>query len=99
MAIRYEINNTYIASKDNGAIISKLKKYVSPECNLPKNTLVAFRTLCNFFIHPSGEELIFSNRLSLIENITGLISGNKNIEVSQIYDCDILVNSLIFYSK
>lgn len=82
MAIRSPENCVSIFTKDDGFIMNKLKFYTSSECKSPNSMLVAFRVLCNMFLHPISEGLIFKNRLELLENITGLSQVNKNIEIA-----------------
>lgn len=82
LAVRYKPNNNYISTASGGLILEKLKKYAGPDCSNSKNTLVAFRVLCNLFVHPAGEEAVVSNKLAILENIAGLNTDNKNIEVS-----------------
>lgn len=82
MAIRFSDNCESIFTKDDGFIMEKLKYYSNCECKSSSTMLVAFRVLCNMFIHPIGQGLIFKNRLELLENITGLNQVNKNIEIA-----------------
>ncbi|KAI4461369.1 phospholipase a-2-activating protein [Holotrichia oblita] len=80
LALRNEINNALISTRDGGSIISTLKGYLS-ESRLQNNIVVTLRTLCNFFCHSSGEDLMFNNRVELLETVIGISIQNKNIEV------------------
>lgn len=96
MAVKYQINNTEISLKNNGDIIKKILDYISPTCNIPNNTLVALRFLCNLFVHPTGEQLIYENRIDILENITSLKIGNKN---AQIATATLLLNIVVLCLK
>lgn len=81
LAVKIADNNKEISLKYGMALMDKLKHFVSGTCKVLNNMLVSFRTLCNLFAHPYGEEIIFKNRIELLENITSLKSNNKNIQV------------------
>lgn len=80
LALRNDINNQIISTRDNGSIINKLKSYLT-DTKMQNNVVVTLRTLCNFYCHSSGEELIFKNRVELLETVIGISLQNKNIEV------------------
>lgn len=89
LALRNEVNNAVISTRDDGAIIGLLKGYLT-ESKLQNNIVVTLRTLCNFYCHFCGEELIFKNRVELLETVIGISIQNKNIEVRNI--ANFLVN-------
>ncbi|KAF5272219.1 hypothetical protein FQA39_LY01301 [Lamprigera yunnana] len=82
MAARFPDKNRLIFCKHKDKIIDKLKYCISLECKSSSCMLVAFRALCNMFLHPPSEQLIFEYRLDLLENITSLCQMNKNIEIA-----------------
>lgn len=91
LALRNEINNALISTRDGGSIVSTLKGYLN-ESRLQNNIVVTLRTLCNFFCHSSGEDLMFNNRVELLETVIGISIQNKNIEVTFL-----VFNFLVFY--
>lgn len=62
--------------------MEKLKQFINQSCQIPNNTLVSLRFLCNLLIYPPGEELVFTHRVDLLENITTFQTSNKNIQIS-----------------
>lgn len=85
LAVRLEKNNMTICTRNNGEIIEKLKYCLSNGCKVPNNTLVALRALSNLCAFKTGEDAIFENKFDILENVTGLGSVNKNIQVGVCY--------------
>nr|XP_022905059.1 phospholipase A-2-activating protein [Onthophagus taurus] len=96
LAMKLEENNKIISERNDGEIIEKLKPFIGNDCKVQNNVVVSLRTLSNFFCYKSGEELMFKNRVEIIEDIVGLCSSNKNIEVGI---ATLLLNSTILSHK
>lgn len=81
MAVRHQKNNEIISSMNNGVVIEKLKNFISESCRVVNNMVVALRTICNLCLHETGENLVYTNRFDILENITALSHLNKNCQV------------------
>ncbi|XP_063925549.1 phospholipase A-2-activating protein [Zophobas morio] len=82
MAVRHKKNNEVIARANNGSILEKLLSFVSENCKIANNVVVALRTLSNLLIHEYGEQLVFEHRFDIVENVTALGVLNKNGQIA-----------------
>ncbi|CAG9765638.1 unnamed protein product [Ceutorhynchus assimilis] len=82
MAVKDPINNNLIVALNDGQIMEKLKKFISNSSNVPNNTIVGLRSLCNLCVHDAGENLVFDNRFDIVESITTLGQLNKNGQIA-----------------
>lgn len=81
LAVRFEVNNKEICKRGGDQFVDKLKTFISKDCKVVNNTLVAIRILCNLFAGDFGQEVVFQNRFDILENMAALSLTNKNIQV------------------
>lgn len=81
IAVKHEKNNELIVALGSDQIMGKLKHFISEQCSVVNNKIVALRTLSNLCLHGPGETLMFNNRFDVVENITSMRGLNKNAQV------------------
>lgn len=81
LALRNEVNSSLICTKDNGKIVELCLRYLSSQ-NTTNNMLVSLRALANLFQHDIGASLIETNKMNILEAITGVSNSNKNIQIA-----------------
>ncbi|CAG9833993.1 unnamed protein product [Diabrotica balteata] len=82
LAVRHKKNNEVISSLNNGIIFEKIKTYISCECTIVNNMVIALRTITNLCLHEAGESLVYNNRFDILENFTSFSNLNKNCQVA-----------------
>ncbi|XP_044754625.1 phospholipase A-2-activating protein [Coccinella septempunctata] len=82
MAVKYEKNNETLVALYGDQLIWKLKHFISEQCSVINNKIVALRTLSNLCLHSPGETLLFNNRFDVVESITSMRALNKNAQVA-----------------
>ncbi|XP_045474731.1 phospholipase A-2-activating protein [Harmonia axyridis] len=82
IAVKHEKNNELIVALGSDQIMGKLKHFISEQCSVVNNKIVALRTLSNLCLHSPGETLMFNNRFDVVENITSMRGLNKNAQIA-----------------
>lgn len=82
IAVKNETNNKAISTHEAGIVMEKLKTILDQKHTVVNNKLVSLRFICNLLLHPFGEELVFSNRVELLEQIASVEASNKNVQTA-----------------
>lgn len=85
IAVKYEKNNEMIVALGSDQLMWKLRHFISEQCSVNNNKIVALRTMSNLCLHEPGETLMFNNRFDIVETITSMRGLNKNLQVKNLF--------------